>query len=63
VTRALFMQGARAGAEYQALLAETQGIIECAATLLIELMHCSEGLDSADPELTQYALDLHELGP
>ena len=61
-TRALFPQGAPAGAEYQALLAETQGIVERAVTLLIELVRRCEGLDSADPELAQYALDLHELG-
>lgn len=61
-TRALFTQGAPAGAEYQALLAETQGIVERAVTLLIELVRRCEGLDSADPELAQYALDLHELG-
>ena len=62
-TRALFIQGAPAGAEYQALLAETQAIVERAVTLLIELVRRCEGLDSADPELAQYALDLHELGP
>jgi hypothetical protein len=62
-TRALFTQGAPAGAEYQALLAETQGIVERAVTLLIELVRRCEGLDSADPELAQFALDLHELGP
>ena len=61
-TRALFPQGAPAGAEYQALLAETQGIVERAVTLLIELVRRCEGLDSADPELARYALDLHELG-
>ena len=62
-TRALFTQGAPAGAEYQALLAETQSIVERAVTLLIELVRRCEGLDSADPELARYALDLHELGP
>jgi len=62
-TRALFPQGAPAGAEYQALLAETQSIVERAVTLLIELVRRCEGLDSADPELARYALDLHELGP
>jgi hypothetical protein len=62
-TRALFPQGAPAGAEYQALLAETQDIVERAVTLLIELVRRCEGLDSADPELARYALDLHELGP
>lgn len=31
--------------------------------LLIELVRRCEGLDSADPELARYALDLHELGP
>jgi hypothetical protein len=62
-TRALFTQGAPAGAEYQALLAEMQGIVERAITLLIELVRRCEGLDSTDPELTQYALNLHELGP
>ena len=61
-TRALFTQGAPAGAEYQALLAETQGIVERAVALLIELVRRCEGLDSADPELARYALDLHELG-
>ena len=61
-TRALFTQGAPAGAEYQALLAETQAIVERAVTLLIELVRRCEGLDSADPELARYALDLHELG-
>jgi len=61
-TRALFTQGAPAGAEYQALLAETQTIVERAVTLLIELVRRCEGLDSADPELARYALDLHELG-
>ena len=61
-TRALFTQGAPAGAEYQALLAETQSIVERAVTLLIELVRRCEGLDSADPELARYALDLHELG-
>ena len=61
-TRALFPQGAPAGAEYQALLAETQDIVERAVTLLIELVRRCEGLDSADPELARYALDLHELG-
>ncbi|KAH9994889.1 hypothetical protein BJV77DRAFT_1066603 [Russula vinacea] len=54
--------GAPAGAEYQALLAETQAIVERAVTLLIELVRRCEGLDSADPELARYALDLHELG-
>jgi len=62
-TRALFTQGAPAGAEYQALLAETQTIVERAVTLLVELVRRCEGLDSADPELARYALDLHELGP
>ncbi|KAI9512064.1 hypothetical protein F5148DRAFT_1165954 [Russula earlei] len=62
-TRALFTQGAPAGAEYQALLAETQAIVERAVTLLIELVRRCDGLDSADPELARYALDLHELGP
>jgi hypothetical protein len=62
-TRALFTQGATAGAEYQALLAETQTIVERSVTLLIELVRRCEGLDSADPELARYALDLHELGP
>jgi hypothetical protein len=62
-TRALFTQGAPAGAEYQALLAETQSIVERAVTLLIELVRRCEGLDSADPELARYALDLHEIGP
>lgn len=61
-TRALFPQGTPAGAEYQALLAETQDIVERAVTLLIELVRRCEGLDSADPELARYALDLHELG-
>ena len=61
-TRALFTQGAPAGAEYQSLLAETQAIVERAVTLLIELVRRCEGLDSADPELARYALDLHELG-
>ena len=61
-TRALFTQGAPAGAEYQTLLAETQAIVECAVTLLIELVRRCEGLDNADPELARYALDLHELG-
>src|SRR5260221_14345424 len=31
--------------------------------LLIELVPRGEGLESADPELARYALDLHELGP
>ncbi len=62
-TRALFTQGAPAGADYQALLAETQDIVERAVTLLIELVRRCEGLDSADSELARYALDLHELGP
>jgi hypothetical protein len=31
--------------------------------VLIELVRRCEGLDSADPELARYALDLHELGP
>ena len=62
-TRALFTQGAPAGAEYQALLAETQAIVERSVTLLIELVRRCEGLDNADPELARYALDLHELGP
>ncbi|KAH9994854.1 hypothetical protein BJV77DRAFT_943286, partial [Russula vinacea] len=61
-TRALFTQGAPAGAEYQTLLAETQAIVERAVTLLIELVQRCEGLDNADPELARYALDLHELG-
>ena len=61
-TRALFTQGAPAGAEYQALLDETQAIVERAVTLLIELVRRCEGLDGADPELGRYALDLHELG-
>ena len=61
-TRALFTQGAPAGADYQALLAETQAIVERAVTLLIELVGRCEGLDGADPELGRYALDLHELG-
>jgi hypothetical protein len=61
-TRALFTQGAPAGAEYQALLAETQAIVERAVTLLIELVRRCEGLDNADPELARYALDLHEIG-
>jgi len=62
-TRALFTQGAPAGADYQTLLAETQSIVERAVTLLIELVRRCDGLDSADPELARYALDLHELGP
>ena len=61
-TRALFPQGAPAGAEYQALLAETRDIVERAVTLLIELVRRCEGLDNTDPELARYALDLHELG-
>jgi hypothetical protein len=63
VTHVLFTQGARIGAKYQALLAEMQGIVERATMLLIELVHCCEGLDSTDPELTQYALNLHKLRP
>src|SRR5258707_15853562 len=43
--------------------AETQSIVERAVMLLIELVRRCEGLDSADPELARYALDLHELGP
>jgi hypothetical protein len=61
-TRALFPKGAPAGAEYQTLLAEMQGIVEHAVTLLIELVGRCEGLDGADTELARYALDLHELG-
>ncbi|KAF8501689.1 hypothetical protein F5888DRAFT_1260890 [Russula emetica] len=61
-TRALFHKDAKAGDEYEALLAETQGIVERAATLLVELVRRCEGLDGADPELARYALDLHELG-
>lgn len=52
----------RLSAEYQALLAETQGIVERAVAPLIELILCCEGLDSADPELVRYVLNLHELG-
>src|SRR5712671_1185225 len=62
-TRALLPQGAPAGADYQVLLAETQAVVESAVTLLIELVRRCDGLDSADPELARYALDLHELGP
>jgi hypothetical protein len=61
-TQALFTQGAPAGPEYQALLAETQATVERAVTLLIELVRRCEGLDGADPELGRYAIDLHELG-
>ncbi|KAI9440028.1 hypothetical protein H4582DRAFT_1569176 [Lactarius indigo] len=62
-TRALFTSGAPAGAEYQALLADTHALVERAVTLLIELVRRCEGLDGADAELARYALDLHELGP
>ncbi|KAH9178246.1 hypothetical protein EDB89DRAFT_2064029 [Lactarius sanguifluus] len=64
-TRALFTSGAGApaGAEYQALLADTHALVERAVTLLIELVRRCEGLDGADAELARYALDLHELGP
>jgi hypothetical protein len=62
-TSALLPQGAApAGAEYQALLAGTLDIVKRAVALLIELVRRCEGLDSADPELARYALDLHELG-
>ena len=44
------------------MFAETQAIVQRAVTLLIELVRRCEGLDSADPELARYALDLHELG-
>ena len=43
VAHTLFTHGAPVEAEYQALLAETQGIIEHAITLLIELVRCCEG--------------------
>ena len=49
-THALFTHGAPAGAEYQALLAEMQGIVEHAVMLLIELVRRCKGLDRADPE-------------
>ncbi|KAH8994892.1 hypothetical protein EDB92DRAFT_239679 [Lactarius akahatsu] len=64
-TRALFASGvgAPAGAEYQALLADTHALVERAVTLLIELVRRCEGLDGADAELARYSLDLHELGP
>ena len=62
VTHALFTYGAPAGAEYQALLTEMQGIVEHAITLLIELIRRCEGLDSTDPELAWYVLDLQKLG-
>ena len=63
-TRALFASGAgAAGAEYQALLADTHALVERAVALLIELVRRCEGLDGADAELARYALDLHELGP
>ncbi|KAH9058391.1 hypothetical protein EDB87DRAFT_1685360 [Lactarius vividus] len=64
-TRALFTSGAGApaGAEYQALLADSHALVERAVTLLIELVRRCEGLDGADAELARYALDLHELGP
>src|SRR5258707_11299172 len=51
VTHALFTHGAPAGAEYQALLAEMQGIVEYAVMLLIELIRCCKDLDRTDPEL------------
>ena len=60
-THALFTHGVLAGAEYQALLTETQGIVEHAITLLIELIRRCEGLDSADLELAWYVLDLQKL--
>jgi hypothetical protein len=64
-TRELFTlsAGAPAGAEYQALLADTHALVERAVALLIELVRRCEGLDGADAELARYALDLHELGP
>ncbi|KAI0264478.1 hypothetical protein BC834DRAFT_956818 [Gloeopeniophorella convolvens] len=62
-TRALLTQGAPAGAEYQALLADTQALVERAVALLIELVRRCAGLDAADAELARCALDLHELGP
>ena len=61
-THALLPEGAPAGAEYQALVAEMRDIVERAVTLLVELVQRCEGLDSADPELARFALDLHELG-
>ena len=60
-THTLFTHGAPAGAEYQALLTEMQGIVEHAVTLLIELVRCCKGLDSTDPELAWYVLDLQKL--
>src|SRR5229473_8473268 len=57
----LFTHGAPVEAEYQALLAETQGIVEHAVTLLIELVRCCEGLDSTDLKLAWYVLDLQKL--
>lgn len=64
-TRALFTSGAGApaGAEYQALLADTHALVERVVALLIELVRRCDGLDGADAELARYALDLHELGP
>ena len=64
-TRELFtsVAGAPAGAEYQALLADTLALVERAVALLIELVRRCDGLDGADAELARYALDLHELGP
>lgn len=63
-TRALFAPGVgAAGAEYQALLADTHALVERAVALLVELVRRCEGLDGADAELARYALDLHELGP
>ena len=63
-TRALFASGGgAAGAEYQALLADTHALVERTVALLVELVRRCEGLDGADVELARYALDLHELGP
>ena len=59
---ALLSPGATAGAEYDALLAEMREVVDRAVTLLNELVDRCEGLDSKDPELARYALDLHELG-
>ena len=63
-TRALFASGGgAAGAEYQALLADSHALVERTVALLVELVRRCEGLDGADVELARYALDLHELGP
>ena len=38
-----------------------QGIVEHAIMLLIKLVRCCKGLDSTDPELAWYVLDLQKL--